>query len=163
MYRYFLVLLILALVSCNRNGSSKKTDANDSSMIPASLVKNPNTPNGIDTGILNNKPTMDLVDTFHDFGKIKQGITVSYEFEFKNNGKTPLIITSAQGSCGCTVADYAHEPILSGQTGKLKAIFNSNGKNGHQEKSISVTTNSKRGIHMLYIKADVEVPGDKAK
>ena len=38
----------------------------------------------------------------------------------------------------------------------MKVTFNSAGKSGHQEKSVTIHTNTVRGIHMLYIKADVE-------
>ena len=39
----------------------------------------------------------------HDFGTIAYAGNGTYEFKFKNTGKEPLIITDAQGSCGCTV------------------------------------------------------------
>lgn len=39
----------------------------------------------------------------HDFGTLKQGADASTEFVFKNTGSEPLVISNAQGSCGCTV------------------------------------------------------------
>ncbi|MEZ5067478.1 MAG: DUF1573 domain-containing protein [Bacteroidia bacterium] len=36
--------------------------------------------------------------------------------------KEPLIITSAQGSCGCTVPEWPKEPIKKGETtGKIRS------------------------------------------
>src|SRR5947207_2532048 len=35
-----------------------------------------------------------------NFGTIKQGESVSHDFNFVNTGKEPIIINSAQGSCG---------------------------------------------------------------
>jgi hypothetical protein len=67
-----------------------------------------------------------------------------------------LIINNASGSCGCTVPEYPHEPIAPGKSGVLKVKFHSADKLGHQEKSVIVTTNSSKGTHMLYIKADVK-------
>lgn len=52
----------------------------------------------------------------HNFGTIKQGESVTYEFKFSNTGNEPIIITKAEGSCGCTVPIYPKEPIMKGQT-----------------------------------------------
>jgi hypothetical protein len=41
----------------------------------------------------------------HDFGNIPQGVPATYEFVFKNTGKTPLIVTNAAASCGCTTPE----------------------------------------------------------
>lgn len=145
----------MGLVSCN---SSSNTDADKSKktdLLPTSLVNNPNTAKGIDTAIMNSKPTMDFVDTFHAFGSMHEGETVTYSFAFKNNGKNPLVISNAVGSCGCTVADYDRDPIPPGTNGVMKVLFNSTGKTGHQEKSVEITTNAKRGTHVLYITAEV--------
>ena len=49
-----------------------------------------------------------------NFGTIKQGEKVSYDFNFANVGKEPLIITEAHGSCGCTVPTTPKEPIAPG-------------------------------------------------
>ena len=46
-----------------------------------------------------------------DFGTIIQGEKVAYPFKFKNSGKADFIITSAKGSCGCTVPEWPKEPI----------------------------------------------------
>jgi len=99
---------------------------------------------------------MDFADTLHDFGTIKEGEIMTYEFEFTNHGKSPLIVSSANGSCGCTVADFPREPVQPGKSGKIKTQFNSAGREGHQEKSVTLQTNSTRGVHMLYIKGEVK-------
>jgi hypothetical protein len=98
---------------------------------------------------------MDFKDTLHDFGNVKEGDIVEYDFAFVNNGRTPLIISNAEGSCGCTVPEYQHDPIAPGKGGEIKVRFNSKGKSGHQEKTVFITTNSKRGTHLLFIKAEV--------
>jgi hypothetical protein len=53
------------------------------------------------------------------------------------------------------VPDYPHDPIEPGKNGVLRVSFNSAGKSGHQEKSVSLHTNTLRGTEMLYIKAEV--------
>jgi hypothetical protein len=60
----------------------------------------------------------------HDFGKIKQGVPVTYFFEIKNNGDKPIVVENASASCGCTVPEKPEKPIAPGATGKLKVQYN---------------------------------------
>jgi Protein of unknown function (DUF1573) len=155
MKRYAIALIMIAFAACNQSGNDKDKSATDSSLLSTSLVNNPHSANGLDTATYNAKATMDFKDTLHNFGNVQQGEMVQYEFEFTNNGKSPLIISSATGSCGCTVADYPHDPVMPGKSAAMKTMFSSAGKSGHQEKSITIVTNAKRPVYMLYIKADV--------
>lgn len=59
-----------------------------------------------------------------DFGKTKLNEPVTVEFKFTNVSKKPLIIKSAQPSCGCTTPDWTKEPILPGKAGMVKATYN---------------------------------------
>lgn len=147
----YLIFALFAIASCD---SDKPAVADD--RLPTSIVNNPHTAGGMDTVAAARKPVMEFTDTLHDFGTVKDHEVVAYEFAFTNTGKTPLIISSAAGSCGCTVADYPHDPILPGQAASLKVTFNAAGKQGHQEKSVSLHTNTLRNLHMLYIQAEVE-------
>lgn len=78
----------------------------------------------------------------HDFGTITEGQKVSYTYKFKNTGDAPLIIQSAQPSCGCTVPEWSKEPIPVGGEGFVKAEFDSKGKPNAQNKTITVTANT---------------------
>lgn len=159
MKKYFFAALMTGLAACGQ--TNKNDDMQDKNLISTDLVHNAHTANGTDTAILDKMPTMDFgVDTVHDFGTIHEGEVTEYDFSFKNTGKTPLVISGANGSCGCTAPDYPKEPVQPGQSGVMKVKFHSAGKEGHQEKSVTINTNSKRGVHMLYIKADV-IPEDK--
>ncbi len=80
-------------------------------------------------------------ETF-DFGQINEGEKVSYDFKFKNTGKSPLIITSATATCGCTIPSYSKEPIAPGAEGVLSVVFDSAGKPGMQNKVITITANT---------------------
>lgn len=148
----FIALSGIAVASCNNTVEPPKGKT------PTSMVNNPHTAGGLDTVSAARKPTMDFKDTVHEFGNIKQGEMVTHEFTFTNNGKTPLIITNATGSCGCTVPEYPHDPVQPGASAVIKVTFNSNNKSGHQEKSVTITNNTVRGLSMLYIKGEVEVP-----
>jgi hypothetical protein len=148
----YLIISLLALAACN-NG---KTNDTDKGKFPVSMVNNPRSAMGMDTVAAAMKPTMDFTDTLHNFGAMHEDEKVSHDFTFTNNGKTALIITSAYGSCGCTVPEYPRDAIAPGKTAVMKVTFNSAGKSGHQEKSVTIHTNTVRGTHMLFIKADIE-------
>ena len=59
----------------------------------------------------------------HDYGTIKNGADGSCTFEFKNTGDSPLIISNAKGSCGCTVPEWPKEPIAPGASGVIKVNY----------------------------------------
>jgi hypothetical protein len=133
-------------VSCGQNGS-KEISTND--------VQNTNSADGKTNGSL---PDIKFEEETHDFGRITQGEKVSYSFRFKNTGSTSLIISSASGSCGCTVPEFPKKPILPGEEEKINVIFSSEGKSGIVEKSISIVTNCEPSTKIIYIKADIVVP-----
>ncbi|TND05055.1 MAG: hypothetical protein FD123_3675 [Bacteroidetes bacterium] len=111
-----------------------------------------------------NAPEMKFEVLDHNFGTIKQGDAATYEFKFKNSGKEPLIITSASGSCGCTVPDWPKDPIRPGGSGTIKVTFNSAGKMGAQDKTVTLISNAKEGTLVLHMKGTVEAkPVDPAQ
>ena len=93
--------------------------------------------------------------TEHDFGEIAQGEKVGCIFKYENTGRENLIIQKASGSCGCTVPRWKKEPTPPGGSGQLEVIFDSSGRSGIQNKTITVTSNSSNKITILRIKADV--------
>ncbi len=97
------------------------------------------------------------VASTHDFGKIKQGVPVTFEFKFTNKGKAPLVITNAQPSCGCTTPSWTHEPVMPGGEGHVKATFNAMA-GGPFDKTVTVTSNVEGGVVMLHIKGEVILP-----
>jgi opacity protein-like surface antigen len=60
----------------------------------------------------------------HDFGKIKQGSPVTYDFAFTNISDAPVIIESATPSCGCTTPVKPEGAIQKGKDDKITAGFN---------------------------------------
>ena len=61
----------------------------------------------------------------HDFGKLKQGVPVTYSFEIKNISDKPVVVENSWASCGCTTPEKIVEPIAPGGTAKLKVQYNS--------------------------------------
>ncbi|MDP3927636.1 MAG: DUF1573 domain-containing protein [Bacteroidota bacterium] len=96
----------------------------------------------------------------HDFGNIPQGVPATYEFVFKNTGKTPLIVTNAAASCGCTTPEWTKEPIKPGKTGTIKATYNA-ASPGPFTKSVTVVSNAKNSTVILYLKGDVKPAENK--
>ncbi len=66
-----------------------------------------------------------FTETKHDFGKIKQGVPVTYDFAFKNISSQPVVIESAIATCGCTTPVKPEKPVAKGKTDIVKAGFNS--------------------------------------
>lgn len=95
-----------------------------------------------------------------EVGDIPQGTPKLIEFELKNNGTTPVIITSAKSSCGCTVANCPKEPILPGKTALVTAKYNATALGGFT-KTITVTTSVDESVKVLTFKGNV-LPNEKS-
>jgi hypothetical protein len=93
--------------------------------------------------------------TVHDFGKIPLNKPVTHEFRFTNTGTSPLIISSVQASCGCTVTDYSKDPIAPGAEGFVKATYNA-ATSGIFSKTVTVNANAEESAVRLMIKGEVE-------
>ena len=106
-------------------------------------------------------PVMLFKEEKHDFGKLTQGEKVSYSFFFRNTGGSDLVISSAQGSCGCTVPSYPHTSIKAGAEEKIDVVFNSEGKSGLVQKTVTLVTNCNPSTKVLTISATVIVPEEE--
>ena len=91
----------------------------------------------------------------YNFGSIEQGESITHEFKFLNTGSEPLIISKAEGSCGCTVPIFPKEPILKNQSAVIKVTFNSTGKFGIQDKTVTNVSNAKQNPMIIHIKGTV--------
>ena len=96
-------------------------------------------------------------DLTFDYGKIQQNSNGVHEFEFKNTGSDPLIITNVKSSCGCTVPSYPKEPIKKNQKEKIHVKYNTK-KIGTFMKTITVYSNAKNSPVILHIKGEVLKP-----
>ena len=135
--------LSLMTVSCNENAAKKIKSKN------LELAKER------DEEIKVGGAKVKFDKTEHDFGVINEGDVVETVFTFTNSGKSELIITSAKGSCGCTVPEWPKEPIMPGEEGQIRVKFNSDKKPNLQQKSITLVTNTEQGKEILKIKAQV--------
>lgn len=87
-----------------------------------------------------NNPKIAFEATTYDFDTIAQNSDGTHVFQFSNNGKSPLLITSAFSSCGCVVPEWPQEPIMPKQKASVKVKYNTS-KLGHFTKVIIVKSN----------------------
>lgn len=78
----------------------------------------------------------------YKFGTAISGAVIHHSFMFTNTGKRPLIIKDVITSCGCTVPVYDKKPVLPGASGHVQVDFNTEGKDGVQQKIITITANT---------------------
>jgi len=152
----FLFIGMLHLLSCSDTKPAPSGDTSPTEVkgkLSADLVHNPRSLKA--DAELAQVPIMIFDDTLHDFGRLKDGETVTYEFGFTNKGQRDLIISEAKGSCGCTIPVFPQTPITAGQHEAIQVTFNSAGKKGYNEKTVMVITNATPSILNLTIRAEV--------
>lgn len=146
--KQILVLAIVAMsfASCQQNASQAQSAADTTvTSTSTSSISSPVVPAAADAAVLTfEKPG-------YDFGKIKEGTKVHYDFKFKNTGKSPLIISNATATCGCTIPEPPKEPIQPGAEGVIKVVFDSTGKSGMQDKVITVTSNGNPSVNDVHL------------
>jgi hypothetical protein len=94
-------------------------------------------------------PKIQLDEEVFNFGSVKQGTKVLHEFTFKNLGDADLVITDVKTSCGCTAAVTSARTIAPGGEGTLKVSFNSSGRSGSQNKSITLVSNDPENPRLM--------------
>ena len=143
--QFISLIIVIALASCSADDKKITTD----------LIKNPLSanPNHIAT-----MPKIQMHEESYDFGDIIQGESVTYEFRIKNIGNDKLLINAAKGSCGCTVPVWPKEPILEGEESTIKVTFNSAGKKGRQNKTVTLVTNAIPNTKVITINGNVIIP-----
>jgi len=95
----------------------------------------------------------------HNFGTLQYKQEAEYIFEFTNPGKTPLIITSVETSCGCAAADWTKEPVKPGKSGQVTVKYDA-ASPGVFYKTIKVHYNGKDSPVTLKIRGQVAYPED---
>lgn len=89
-----------------------------------------------------------------DYGNIEYDSDGNREFKFTNVGKEPLIISKAQGSCGCTTPQWPKEPIMPGKSAVIKVHYDTK-RPGKFEKTVTLTSNADTPTKVIKIKGFV--------
>jgi hypothetical protein len=140
-----LMCLCLALAACENKKEHAETNTAPSVSGSASQSEAP----ALETTVIS------FQDSAYAFGKINEGDVVEHTFTYTNTGDHPLVITSANASCGCTASEWSKDAILPGKDGKIKVTFNSAGKGGLINKTVSVMANTKPEQKVLKITGEV--------
>jgi hypothetical protein len=114
---------------------------------------------GLSKEQLENAPVFKVDSTTVNLGRIPGSTANNVEFKFKNLGKSDLIIRHIRASCGCTAIQQGiqGQGIKPGETGSIKATFNSGSYKGKVTKAIYVYTNDpKNPESVLMLNADVD-------
>ena len=174
LFSALMIVFSLAMIACQGDADDAREKARESLASTASegAVAPPTTdPAAQSTGQQTGQPTavnsevqtpsgptttMTFEHTEFDFGTVKDGEKVKHSYKFKNTGKEPLIISSAKGSCGCTVPKWPSDPIAPGASGQIDVEFDSKGKPGKQTKRVTVTANTTPPQTFLNITGTVE-------
>jgi hypothetical protein len=138
-----LVLLSLLLTACGTSNQAENAGGNT----PAA--------DGNTTAAAATGAAFRWENTEHDFGDIQSGETVTYKFKFTNTGTANLILEEVKPSCGCTTPEWTREPVPPGGTGFVTVSFDSNGKSGVQNKSVTVIANTEPRNVKLSFRANV--------
>jgi len=145
-----IIALAIGLASCaNENSDTVNADVVNNSLTAS------------EGGEVSGAPVMEFEEEIFDFGTIAQGEKVNFVYKFTNTGDADLIISSAKGSCGCTVPDWPKQPIAPGEVSEIKVVFNSDGKSGNQHKDVSINANTQPALNKIAFKGIVEVPAEE--
>lgn len=69
------------------------------------------------------QPNIQMSDSFYDFGAIGPQDVVTREFLIRNTGETPLTISRAYTTCGCTTAKISASVIPPGKAATVQLMF----------------------------------------
>jgi hypothetical protein len=94
--------------------------------------------------------------TTFDYGTVKNGAEGHRNFNVKNTGDKPLIISKVQASCGCTTPEWSQDPIMPGKSAVIKVGYNTT-LTGPFAKNIEVFSNDPTNSRsIITIKGNVE-------
>ncbi|MBQ9077491.1 MAG: DUF1573 domain-containing protein [Muribaculaceae bacterium] len=97
-------------------------------------------------------PRMEWIKDSHDFGVFREecGI-VACEMQFVNTGDSPVVITDARATCGCTTPEYPESPVAPGDTATVTVSYNALGRPGRFNKKVYLYTNTEKEKYTLTI------------
>ncbi len=148
--------IISGLVLVMSLGISSCSETTDDGAFSPDLVNNPATASSEKSE--KELAKMVFAVSEQDFGTIVQGESIVKTYKFTNEGEVDLIISSANGSCGCTIPKWPKRPIKSGQSAEIEVVFNSQGKKGKQTKKVYITANTYPINNVIVLKGEVVAP-----
>ena len=106
--------------------------------------------------LLASATTIEFDKKKHDFGDVLPDSDNTTEFIVYNTGDKPLILDDVSASCGCTMPKKPEGPIAPGESDVIEVTFHPKpGQVNEIKKTITVTANTSKKVHMLEIRAFV--------
>jgi hypothetical protein len=100
--------------------------------------------------LADNNPLIKFNNIVYDFGDVEKGIELSHSFRFENKGKGMLVISNIKTSCGCTgVIMKDKKEFSEGEDGEIKIVFNTQGRQGLQIKTVTIYTNDPSNSNII--------------
>lgn len=110
----------------------------------------------LSAGELASAPVVNVDNPEFQFGKIEQGEKKEHIFVLTNSGKSDLQIRKVTASCGCTAVQPEKKVVAPGESVNIRTVFNSAGKTGNQNKTVTIITNDpKQSKLILWVKGEV--------
>ncbi len=148
MQKQFLILLCMSICALTVTAQDKTTS-------PAPIVT-PVVPTVVPAPVVKGGGVMSFDNETYDFNEVLEGVKVTHDYVFTNNGIEPITLTNVKASCGCTTPTWSKEPIMPGKTGTITATFASQGRAGVVNKTITVTSNASEPTKILFLKGTVK-------
>ncbi|MFW5760973.1 MAG: DUF1573 domain-containing protein [Cyclobacteriaceae bacterium] len=106
---------------------------------------------------LKKAPRIEFLEKNHDFGHVRKGKQIVSTFRFANTGKSELSIRKIETNCQCVLLDSIPVMIDPGKEFSIKSHFDTSGRYGTQQKTITVFSNDPLNpINVLTIKGRIE-------
>lgn len=118
-------LLVLIAITVSAQSNNSKTNNQPKATAP----------------VTEKTPEITFEKTVHDYGQIYVGDNGDCVFNFKNTGKSDLILTNCSSSCGCTVPEWPKEPIPPGGKATIKVHYNT-GRMGPINRQVYIDSNA---------------------
>lgn len=125
------------------------------SIVSCDIRKNDKQGNPVSAGNITDTTSVQMIDSVYNFGKVSDGEKVVFSYRFKNTGEKPLVVSAANASCGCTIPEKPEEPLMPGETGVIKVVFDSKGRVGPVQKEINVISNAVPKFPILQLVGEV--------
>jgi len=116
-------------------------------------------------------PVAEVPETRHEFGTIGTGAEGTHEFEIRNAGPKPLVLTRGATSCSCTVSDFesadggdegARKEVPPGGSTRVRLKWRGKGAGGPFRQQATVFTNDPRRPEVAFVIEGTVVPTWKA-
>jgi hypothetical protein len=88
-----------------------------------------------------------------DFGKVKKGELLEFEYWIVNTGNQPLLIQPYEAECSCTKVEIPQKPVLPADSSVVKIKFNTGIVYDRQDRLVKLSSNG--GVIKLRFKGFV--------